>query len=113
MVGSIEGAAAVDLELQALVENERRRPRSRGGPGMIELAHRSNDGVEVTLWHPASDELLACVRDQQHGAYFEIRPERYSAPDVYCHPYACLGFSDAGQASYKRDFAPRSTRRSS
>ena len=33
-----------------------------------ELAHRANDGLEVTLfWHPATDELTACVCDERRG----------------------------------------------
>ena len=60
-----------------------------------ELAQRTNKGVEVTLsWQPETDELLVSVCDQKHGAYFEIRPERYLALDVYYHPYAYVDFSD-------------------
>jgi hypothetical protein len=45
--------------------------------------------MEVTLyWHPALDELTVCVRDQCHGAYFEIHPQRHLALDAYNHPYA-------------------------
>ena len=59
-----------------------------------ELAQRTHKGVEVTLsWQPETDELLVSVCDQKHGAYFEIRPERYLALDVYYHPYAYLDFS--------------------
>ena len=54
-----------------------------------ELARRSSAGVDVTLfWHPTLDELIVCVSDERHGAYFEIRPQRYLALDVYHHPYA-------------------------
>ena len=54
-----------------------------------ELARRSSAGVDVTLyWHPTLDELTVSVRDERHGAYFEIRPQRYLALDVYHHPYA-------------------------
>ena len=57
-----------------------------------ELAHRSNGGVDVTLfWHAQSDELLVCVSDKWRGAYFEIHPERDSALDVFYHPYAYVG----------------------
>jgi hypothetical protein len=42
----------------------------------------------VTLyWQPILDELLVCVRDERHGAHFEIRPPRNLALDVYYHPY--------------------------
>ena len=54
-----------------------------------ELARRSSAGVDVTLyWQPILDELLVCVRDDRHGAHFEIRPPRNLALDVYYHPYA-------------------------
>jgi hypothetical protein len=54
-----------------------------------ELAHRVNDGLEVTLfWHPATDELKVCVCDQRRGAYLEIRPQRHLALDVFYHPYS-------------------------
>jgi hypothetical protein len=54
-----------------------------------ELARRSGGGVDVTLyWHPTRDDLIVCVYDERHGAYFEIRPQRYLALDVYYHPYA-------------------------
>ena len=60
------------------VESERR-----------ELSHRSDDGIDVTLyWHPTLDELTVGVRDQRHGAHFELRPPRHLALDVFNHPYA-------------------------
>jgi hypothetical protein len=56
---------------------------------MRELAHRSNDGVDVTLfWYPATDELTVCVCDQKRGAYFEIEAEASSALDAFYHPYS-------------------------
>jgi hypothetical protein len=60
-----------------------------------ELARRSSAGVDVTLyWHPVLDELTVCVRDQRHGADFEIRPQRHLALDVYNHPYAYADHED-------------------
>jgi hypothetical protein len=54
-----------------------------------ELAHRVNDGIEVTLlWHPATDELRVCVCDERRGAYFEVIAEPRRALDVFYHPYA-------------------------
>jgi hypothetical protein len=61
-----------------------------------ELAHRVNDGLEVTLfWHPANDELTVCVCDERRGAYFVIRPEARLALDVFYHPYSYASSSDA------------------
>ena len=56
---------------------------------MRELAHRSNDGIDVTLfWHPHTDELTVCVSDQRRGAYFEIGIEPHNALDAFYHPYS-------------------------
>lgn len=78
----------------SVVFHSRRAQRARAPKPDVEserreLSHRSNDGIDVTLyWHPALDELTVCVRDHRHGAYFEIRPQRHLALDVYNHPYA-------------------------
>jgi hypothetical protein len=59
-----------------------------------ELAHRSNDGIDVTLfWHPDTDELTVCVCDQRRDAYFEIEPEANTALDAFYHPYAYASLS--------------------
>ena len=60
-----------------------------------ELAHRSNDGVDVTLyWHTTLDELIVSVHDSRSQAHFEIRPRRHLALDVYYHPYAYAELED-------------------
>lgn len=56
-----------------------------------ELAHRSGDGIDVTLfWVRGSrnDATIVCVCDRREGAYFEIAAEPYLALDVYHHPFA-------------------------
>jgi len=59
------------------------------------LARRPSAGADVTpYWHPTLDELIVCVWDERHGAYFEIRPQRYLALDVYHHPYAYEDLAD-------------------
>ena len=61
---------------------------------MRELAHRSDDGIDVTLfWHPGTDNLTVCVCDQRRGAYFEIEPEANDALDAFYHPYARVSLS--------------------
>lgn len=76
MRSSLKSARSPDSSAGAF-ESERR-----------ELARRSSAGVDVTLyWHPTLDELIVSVWER-HGAYFEIRPQRYLALDVYHHPYA-------------------------
>ena len=53
----------------------------------------SSAGVEVTLyWQPTLDEPIVCVREERHGAYFEIRPQHYLALDVYQQAYAYADF---------------------
>ena len=65
-----------------------------------ELAHRSNNGVDVTLsWHAETDDLLVCVYDERRDVYFEIKPERDFALDVYYHPYAHVGHGEDGLAA--------------
>jgi len=60
-----------------------------------ELAHRANDGLEVTLsWHSSTGELTVCVCDERRGSYFEIRPEPHRALDVFYHPYVYASDSD-------------------
>ena len=61
-----------------------------------ELAHRSSNGIDVTLmWMHADDDdkALVCVYDRREGAYFEIRAEAHLALDVYYHPFAYRDFS--------------------
>jgi hypothetical protein len=61
---------------------------------MRELAHRSNDGIDVTLfWYPGTDELTVCVSDERRGAYFEVEPEANDALDAFYHPYAYASLS--------------------
>ena len=68
-----------------------------------ELAHRSSAGVDVTLyWHRTLDELIVCVWDERQGAYFEIRPQRYLALDVYHHPYAYADLADEYEQEDRR-----------
>jgi len=62
----------------------------------IELAQRSNAGLDVTLiWlrGRGDGKTLVCVCDWLEGAYFEIPTEPYLALDVYYHPYAYRDFS--------------------
>jgi hypothetical protein len=60
-----------------------------------ELAHRINDGLEVTLvWHQQQDELVVTVRDQRLGVSFQIRPEHHLALDAFYHPFSYARPSD-------------------
>ena len=62
----------------------------------VELAHRANDGLEVTLlWQRGTDELTVCVCDPRCNAYFEIQPQPNLALDVFYHPYSYASLKDA------------------
>ena len=50
--------------------------------------------VEGHLLPRTLDELIVCVWDERQGAYFEIRPQRHVALDVYHHPYAYADLAD-------------------
>jgi hypothetical protein len=61
-----------------------------------ELAHRSGDGVDVTLvWvqGDGDDKAVVFVSDLREGAYFEIPTQPDLALDVYYHPFAYRDFS--------------------
>jgi hypothetical protein len=56
-----------------------------------ELAHRSGDGLDVTLsWarHDGEDEIVVSVADLREGSYFEIPVEPSLALAAYHHPFA-------------------------
>jgi hypothetical protein len=58
-------------------------------PAPRELAYRTHDGIEVTLfWEPGSGLLTVCVCDYKRGAYFEVHPEPRRALHAFYHPYS-------------------------
>jgi hypothetical protein len=53
-----------------------------------ELAHRTGDGIEVTLfWSKATDRLTVEVLDFRLGEVFEFGVDRRAALDAFNHPY--------------------------
>ena len=57
-----------------------------------ELAHRSNNGVHVSLlWCPADDSLAVTVLDNAADA-FELIVDADEALEVFNHPYAYAAF---------------------
>ena len=66
-----------------------------------ELAHRTGDGLEVTLvWaHGAGADDVVVVYDSRDDTSFEIKAERHLALDVYYHPFAYTDLSTDGDDS--------------
>jgi len=60
-----------------------------------ELAHRTSDGLDVTLvWvhGDGEDRVVVGVFDSREDAYFEIPAQRHLALEVYHHPFAYADF---------------------
>ena len=56
-----------------------------------ELAQRSGDGLEVSLyWDPRDDSLTVVVQDTREGGRFEIPVQGARALDAFEHPFAYL-----------------------
>ena len=54
-----------------------------------ELAHRSTNGIEVSLlWSRQSDTVTVFVADGRSGNTLRIDARRDNALDVFNHPYA-------------------------
>jgi hypothetical protein len=61
-----------------------------------ELAHRTGDGLDVTLvWYPDSDTVAVRVTDTRTGEAHEAAAPRESALDAFEHPFAYLPDTDA------------------
>ena len=55
----------------------------------IDLAHRRNDGIDVTLWWcPADDSVAVEVLHLASDSSFELAVDRASALDAFYHPFA-------------------------
>jgi len=54
-----------------------------------ELAHRTSDGIEVTLfWSKATDRVMIAVFDSHTDEGLEFDVGRGAALDAFNHPYA-------------------------
>jgi hypothetical protein len=64
-----------------------------------ELAHRRNDGIDVTmLWDSGRDQVMVAVNDTKSGEAFDIvvmPGER--ALDVFHHPFAYAAYREAAK----------------
>jgi len=55
----------------------------------IELANRTGDGIDVTLWWvPADDSVSVEVLHFETASSFELQVERARALDAFYHPFA-------------------------
>ena len=57
---------------------------------LLELDHRVNDGIDVTLfWRPQDDRAIVAVSDAKTGEQFTLEVAEHHNPlDVFHHPYA-------------------------
>jgi hypothetical protein len=54
-----------------------------------ELAHRTTDGIDVTLlWDPADDRAFVAVVDSRTGIVFDVEVGDANPMQVFNHPYA-------------------------
>jgi hypothetical protein len=54
-----------------------------------ELAHRSDEGLEVSLlWKETTAELIVTVLDARSGELLEVAAQPENALEVFNHPYA-------------------------
>lgn len=61
-----------------------------------ELAHRFEDGLDVTLfWHPRTNTITVLVVDERTGESFEFGADPARALDAFEHPFA-YGDAPAG-----------------
>ena len=69
-----------------------------------ELAHRSADGVEVTLlWSKRASRVFLRVRDERTGDEFELTVPPANALDAFNHPYAYASFNGVEYAAGRRE----------
>jgi len=60
--------------------------------GIRELAHRSNDGIDVRLlWSSRTNRLFVGVDDARRGSSFELEVAPAEALDAFHHPFAYAG----------------------
>jgi hypothetical protein len=61
--------------------------------GFEELAHRENDGIEVSLrWNRHDDRLSVVLCDTRTNEMLELAVNPAEALDVFHHPYAFAAF---------------------
>ena len=57
-----------------------------------ELAHRTSDGIEVTLfWSDSTNKITLEVLDSRSGERLGFDVDRHAALDAFNHPYMYAG----------------------
>ena len=68
-----------------------------------ELAHRTNDGIEVTLfWSKATSRVTIAVLDSHSDEGLEFDVDGGAALDAFNHPYAYAATSHARNLAVSR-----------
>ena len=68
-----------------------------------ELAHRTSDGIEVTLlWSKASDRITIAVVDTRADEALEFEVDGGAALDAFNHPYAYAAALHADDGTVSR-----------
>jgi len=68
-----------------------------------ELAHRTSDGIEVTLfWSKPSNRVSIAVRDSHSDESLEFEVDGGAALDAFNHPYAYAGTRRASNLAAPR-----------
>jgi hypothetical protein len=71
-----------------------------------ELAHRTSDGIEVTLlWSKASDRITIAVVDTRSDQALEFDVDGGAALDAFHHPYAYAAALHTGDGTVSRHAA--------
>jgi hypothetical protein len=69
-----------------------------------ELAHRTNDGLDVYLfWNEPASRVTICVLDARGGDSFEFEVDGRRALDAFNHPYAYSPRADTADLAAPRD----------
>jgi hypothetical protein len=69
---------------------------SESTPTFLELAHRVDGGVEVSLlWRQLDNRIAVTVSDTRSGDWFVLDADHAEALEVFYHPYAHAGLEEA------------------
>ncbi len=83
-----EAVAAPDADPAADADHARMHATPTPATAPREICHRSNDGIEVTLWWlPGADRLQVAVVDTKLNQCFQLPVDAVRAMRVFNHPY--------------------------